>query len=254
MRIITIADLHFISDRDPARKMVHARQMIAVPVPLFRELAMKINASSPDLIVLLGDLVDWYSPENRDFALEMLTELKAPWHAVPGNHDFEGIRPTAEGWGWVPSWENYAVAKPGWRECGVVFRNRTITEGQVVLCLMNSAFSDVPPGTAEWLDRSVRHDGMNLLFTHVPLDTPENRTAILTREPYRDMNKYVQSKAPGLYTGHVQDRFSHVFSGHLHVPYVVPHGRMTCHILGHQGVTVIDVGLKGVELQLIAIE
>ena len=225
--------------------MVQARRMYAMPRQSFRELADKINASSPDLIVILGDMVDWYSPENVDYALEMLAELKAPWHAVPGNHDFEGIRPAAEGWDWVPSWENHVIARPGWKERGVVFRNRTITDGHAVLCLMNSAFSDVPPGTAEWLDRSIRPAGTNLLFTHVPPDTPENRSAILTREPYRDMNKYVQSKASGLYAGHIQHRFSHVFTGHLHVPYVIPHDRMTCHILGQWGAILVDIGAKG---------
>ena len=105
-----MTDMHFISERDPAREMVQSRKKYAVSEPDFRVLADRINASSPDLIVILGDLVDWYSPDNRDFALEMLTKLKGPWHAVPGNHDFEGIRPAAEGWDWVPSWENHRVA------------------------------------------------------------------------------------------------------------------------------------------------
>jgi len=63
----------------------------------------------------------------------------------------------------------------------------------------------------------------------------------------------VQSKATGLYAGHVENRFSHVFSGHLHAPYVVPHGRMTCYILGQHGATVIDVGANGIETQAITI-
>ena len=248
--------------------MVHARQMIAVPVPLFRELAMKINASSPDLIVILGDMVDWHSLENVDYALEMLSALKAPWHAVPGNHEFSQVEQTDEGWRFVddyqalyaprPSapaadWRSvpdhaYATIQAIWSAHGVAFHNRAITCGGVSLWLMDSALSEVPPGTGEWLDGARRQDGTNLLFTHVPPDTPENRTAILAREPYRDMNKYVLSKAPGLYAGHIQNRFSHIFTGHLHVPYAIPHDRMTCHILGQHSATLVDVGVKGCEV------
>jgi len=209
------------------------------------------------------------SGTNVDYALEMLAELKAPWHAVPGNHEFSQVEQADEGWRFVDDYQAlysppaadwrsvpdhaYAKTHAVWSAHGVAFHNRTITCGGVSLWLMDSALSEVPPGTGEWLDSAGRQDGTNLLFTHVPPDTPENRTAILTREPYRDMNKYVQSKATGLYAGHVQDRFSHVFSGHLHVPYVVPHGRMTCHILGQNGATVIDVGANGTEMRTIAI-
>jgi predicted phosphodiesterase len=263
VRIIAVADLHFISDRDPAREMVQARQMYAMPRQSFRELAERINASSPDLIVILGDMVDWHSPENVDYALEMLAELKAPWHAVPGNHEFSQVEHAAEGWRFVDDYQAlysppavdwrsvpdhaYAKTHAVWSAHGVAFHNRTIMCDGVSLWLMDSALSEVPPGTGEWLDGAGRQDGTNLLFTHVPPDTQENRTAILTREPYRDMNKYVQSKAPGLYAGHIQNRFSHVFTGHLHVPYVIPHDRMTCHILGQWGATLVEVGAKGCE-------
>ena len=268
VRIIAVADLHFISDRDPAREMVQARQMYAMARPNFRELADTINASSPDLIVILGDMVDWHSPENVDYALEMMAELKAPWHAVPGNHEFSQVEQAGEGWRFVDDYQAlyaprpatpaadwrsvpghaYATIQAIWSAHGVAFHNRTITCDGVSLWLMDSALSEVPLGTGEWLDGAGRQSATNLLFTHVPPDTPENRTAIFTREPYRDMNKYVQSKAPGLYAGHIQNRFSHVFTGHLHVPYVIPHDRMTCHILGQHGTTLVDIGAKGCEI------
>jgi calcineurin-like phosphoesterase family protein len=268
VRIIVIADLHFISDRDPARDLAQSRRIYAISRPNFRKLADKINASSPDLIVLLGDLVDWHSPENVDDVLEMLAELKAPWHAVPGNHEFSQIEQTDAGWRFVNDYQAiysppvldwrsvpdhaYARIHAFWSARGVAFHNRTITCDGVSLWLMDSALSEVPPGTGEWLDGAGRHDGTNLLFTHVPPDTPENRTTIITREPYRDLNKYVQSKAPGLYEGHIRNRFSHVFSGHLGVPYVIPHDRLTCHILGQWGTALVDVGAKGASVNALA--
>lgn len=70
-RIVHLSDLHFGFHRED----------------LVQPLVDLVNAQRADLIVLTGDLTHRGLPEQLVQAGEFLGGLRAPWMAVPGNHD-----------------------------------------------------------------------------------------------------------------------------------------------------------------------
>lgn len=240
MKIVIVADLHLIAPRDPFKEHHLSRGFFAEAWPSFQQLGKLIKKEAPDLVISLGDLVDWYSDENRDMAIELMNELQLPWLVTPGNHDFERLeRQEAGGAGHtalLSAREGYEVSQAGWKARGIEFHNRLIDAEGVGLLLMNSAFSDVPPGTKEWLDESLNRCRTNLLFTHVPLNVPEIRQYIHSVEPNRDLKKYVQHGAPWVFHEGLAGRVQHVFSGHLHFPGEIQAGHTRMHMMG-MGIT-----------------
>ena len=87
MKIAVLGDAHLISDHDPYKDLHKHRAFFKTCWPSFQNLLKEVNRESPDLTVFLGDLVDWFSPENIDFGLDLLSNLRGPWHITPGNHD-----------------------------------------------------------------------------------------------------------------------------------------------------------------------
>ena len=179
-----------------------------------------LQRESPDLILSLGDLVDWYSDENRDFALDFMHSLNIPWCMTPGNHDAE-----TSGAGGSPGGLN------GWVAAGVPVHNRKISLDHLEGFLINSHNSAVPPETAVWLQTELDPSAVNAVFTHVPPDTPETRAAIHAREPHRNLTKYVQSHAPGLFEDALSGNVDAVWSGHLHFQTSAQKGRTHFQIL-----------------------
>lgn len=243
MKLIILGDLHLISRSDPFKENHASRGFFTDAWPSFKQLSKLIKQEAPDLIISLGDLVDWYSDENRDMALEFMDELQLPWLVTPGNHDYEKLE-------WrekegkrkavlLTAREGYASSKSGWEKRGIEHHNRFIEADGFGLLLMNSAFSDVPPGTKEWLSESLERCRRNLLFTHVPLNVPETRDYILSVEPHRDLKKYVQSGAPWVYPEGLAGRVQHVFTGHLHFPGEIRVDQTGMHMLG-MGITRAD--------------
>ena len=43
--------------------------------PFVKKMFNYVNNQSPDHIIFMGDVIDWYSPENIAFALELMSEL-----------------------------------------------------------------------------------------------------------------------------------------------------------------------------------
>jgi len=153
MRMAILSDLHLISPDDPLKEVHANRAHFARAWPSAKQMCRKIQEAAPDLVVSLGDLVDWYSKENRDFALEILDELKTPCLVTPGNHDFEMYPRLADGTigHFLPAWECEDAATRGWRERGIELGNRLIDAGSTGILLVQSACSTVPPHTREWL-------------------------------------------------------------------------------------------------------
>ena len=212
-KVIVLGDLHLISPDDPDEDRKVRRAHFAQAWPSFRDLVRAIRGEAPDLVVALGDLVDWYSEPNRDFARSLLDGMGAPWAATPGNHDlsfsWEGKPETDDGDGPAPP-------RSGWAEAGIEMGNRCIDLDDTRLLLMDSATSRVPEATVAWLDETLGDRPRNLLFTHVPLRHDEVASRILAEDPHRNMEKYIQHT--DLFGPCLRGRVDAVYTGHLHFP------------------------------------
>ncbi len=234
MKVVVLGDLHFISPEEPLSDVVERRRHFAEAWPSFRRLGEKIRREAPDLVISLGDIVDWYSPHNRDFGLELLDELRIPWMATPGNHDFQGYHDSVEDGErreMIHGVEYRSTALSGWRERGIDFSNRSVDAGDFQLLLMDSALSFVPDGTEGWLQEVLEGRERNVLFTHVPLNLPQVGAFIHSVDPKRNLEKYYQSGAPGLFDRYLKGRVQWVFNGHLHFPGRIEHSGTTSYLL-----------------------
>lgn len=218
MRIAVLGDLHLIAPNDPFKEIRSQRTHFSKAWPSARRMFAKIRKAAPDWVVSLGDLVDYYSEENRDFAMDLLEELRCPWLVTPGNHDFEMYPRQLDGTvgECISASECEEAATAGWAARGVDLHNRLVEAGDTGILLVNSACSTAPDGTREWLDDQLARHPHNLLFTHTPLDVPEIRRFILARDPKRRLKKYVQSGAPWVFEDCVRGQVERAFFGHLH--------------------------------------
>lgn len=119
----------------------------------------------------------------------------------------------------------------GWERVGIDLSNRKLDLESLNAFLLNSHNSNVPPDTESWLRKAVNPNRCNAIFTHVPPDTHETRTAILERSPERNLQKYVQSYAPTLFDNAISGKVDAVWSGHLHFNPATAKGRTRFHIL-----------------------
>lgn len=213
MKIAVLGDAHLIADSDPYKHLHSRRDFFKSAWPSFQNLLTKVNEESPDLTILLGDLVDWFSPQNITFGLDLLSKLNAPWYMTPGNHD---IAAPAGGFDQTEykTEASYDYAAY-WKQMRVDLTDRILTIDDCDLILLDSALSSLTDGAERWVSEAMDSPNTKLLFTHVPIDHPDIRDYILSVDSNRSMKKYVLSGTPNLY-GHIQNHVSHVFSGHLH--------------------------------------
>ncbi len=213
MKLVFVTDLHLISPQDPNREHHTSREFLRKGWRSFRSLIPVIQRESPDLVVCLGDLVDWYSEENVEFAMTLMDELGVPWVMTPGNHDCE----PSDGEKRYYSEPEETTARNAWLQQGIPLDNRMLDFGSVGrLVLLDSANSKVPDGTREWLKENMAPQ--TIVATHVPPDVPEMRRLIIELDSERKLQKYVQSGSPWVFEEGLRGRASHVLCGHLHVP------------------------------------
>lgn len=218
MRIAVLGDVHLIAERDPHPNYHRLRAPFEAGVPAFRRLLRWLNGQGVDAVFSVGDLVDWHSPENLDLALDVMAELRCPWHLTPGNHDLEvpivHDDPAAYANHHVDV--NRAAAIAAWSARGVELGSRRIALDGIDALLVDSASSRIDGNDARWVREQTR--GRTILFTHVPLDRPRVRAFILGVDPHRNLGKYVQSGSPGFFAEAVEGRIEAVLTGHLHFP------------------------------------
>ena len=157
MKIVILSDLHIISPRDGFKEAHKKRAHFAQTWDSLKAVQRRVRAEAPDLIISVGDLIDWYSDENRDEALEFLYKLGAPWLLTPGNHDIAGYTRKGgivEGPFSIPEVER--IARMGWGAVGVPLENRIVEIGTTQLLFMDSATVDIPSATQLWLEKTIR--------------------------------------------------------------------------------------------------
>ncbi len=216
MKIAVLGDSHLVSDDDSYKELHGIRAFLKDSWPSFAKLLDRVNVESPDVVVVLGDLVDWISNENADFALDMLSELRVPWEMVLGNHDIQnperGVKLDAY------KVESSRANERFWLARGIEFGNRMIEIDDIGLVMIDSALSDIHSGTEEWLKESLSRHERNIVLTHVPIALPIVYDYIISCDPRRNMKKYVMSGAPDLYEECLRGHVDIVYTAHLHFP------------------------------------
>lgn len=209
MKIAFVADAHLIADADPHKDQHATRRFFKDAWPSFASLMDRLNGESPDAVVFLGDLVDWFSPENVDFALDLVGRLKRPWLWTPGNHDLEG--PDGK------TGANEEAARAYWTRRGCHGRPQEIDAGATRALVFDSALSAVSPVTEAWVETTLARGGPATIATHVPIDIEPVREWIRNVAPSRNLKKYVQSGSPDFYEKCLRGRIQHALAGHLHL-------------------------------------
>jgi len=230
MKIAFIADAHLISDDDEYKGLHETRGFLKQAWPTFAALLDLVNDESPDVVLFLGDLVDWFSPENVGFALDLVSALQVPWYMTPGNHDLETPQVDFSDTRYevTPSRE----ATEFWKRQGCDWRPRAITDETINVLTFDSSLSCVADGVASWINSSAVEGCPNVVGTHVPVSINAVKNYIIGVDPDRDLKKYVQSRSPMLYDEAIRNRISHVFTGHLHFPGTVQYEQTVFHMLG----------------------
>ncbi len=217
MRIAVLGDLHLVAPDEPDHDRRHQRRHFVDTAAAWEILVRSLQHQQPDLMVCVGDVVDWHSPANVAFARRCLDSLGIPWLMTPGNHDLEG---------------GEADSRNLWHDHGLELGNRLIDCDGLGLVMLDSHNSGLPADTGSWLEQHVASTEKPLiLLTHVPWDTPAMRDWILIRQPGRDLGKYVQSRAPDIYDRHLRGRFHSAFFGHLHYAGTSREDGTRCHML-----------------------
>jgi hypothetical protein len=234
MQIAVLGDAHLISPSDPATEIHVRRAHFAQAWPSFRKMVALVRATSPDLVVSIGDLVDWYSRENADFAMELMSELGAPWIMTPGNHDlstYERDDRTAA-LEQSTSGESRAVAAKGWADRGVELGNRCIADGAGCLVLLASPFGEIAREATSWITSMLDRHRSSIVFTHTPVDTPSVRSYITSVNPAKDLGTYVMQTPRGFYSECLRGRTSRIYCGHVHFAGVIDADGTTVNLLG----------------------
>jgi len=231
MRLALMTDAHLVSPDDPYKGLHAHRRKYAEAWPSFAALIDQVNRQAPDLTVFLGDLVDWLSLANIDFALDLMSKIKSPWEMTLGNHDLDrpdGDTTQLDTYKTKPDAESVAA----WKAAGVLFGSRVIDSGDCGILIADSPFNGLTDRAVGWLDRVLENQPVNVLLTHTPLDTPAMRRHVSQVKPAADLTKSVMSESADLYQQVLRGRLAHTFCGHLHTPSELALEQTRCHLLG----------------------
>ncbi|MCH8474771.1 MAG: metallophosphoesterase [Opitutales bacterium] len=204
MKIVLLGDLHFVSPNDPDLAQRQDRAHFAEAWPSFDAVVKAVRKESPDMIISVGDIVDYFSPENLAFAQEQLSRLPVPCLVTPGNHDYSGASSRAE-------------VETAFSKAGFPLENRVLSCGDTGILLYNTGLSKEETDACPWLDEHLPKHSRNILCTHVPPDLPQTREAILSVQPDKPLAKYVRQLGRRPFET-LLPHLSHVFSGHVHFP------------------------------------
>lgn len=147
-RFIAINDLHVIDEKCQ---------------PWFDRVVKSIKNQTPavDFVLMVGDLTDDGTAKQLDRAKSILTSIGVPYHAVPGNHDYQKPADRKVYDEIFPKQLNYHFNHNGWQ-----FIALDTTEG--------TKYENVSASktTLNWLDDTLPkldHSKPTVLFTHFPL-------------------------------------------------------------------------------------
>ncbi len=177
------------------------------------EVVSAVNRKAPDLVIISGDIVDFYDPYNLDLACRVIECFNCPVYLTLGNHDIARYVPPDQ---WL---KGESDTKERWRSrfrlpsFSYAFRHKGMR-----FIALDTSFNRVETSDLEWLQQILSDEpGVpTLLFYHVPAPIPS-----LVPEVKRMREKYYC-----LDPGQDTDRFMEIlslfpciistFCGHIH--------------------------------------
>jgi hypothetical protein len=248
MRLAVLGDVHLIADNDPYTHYHRLRSKFKDGVPSFRRVISWLNGMDLQAVVSLGDLIDYYTDENADFAAEVMSQLKCPWFMTPGNHDLEVPKggPESKQYDNSSAKEHFEVGVENWRKRGVILNDQIRPIGGFDLMLVDSSCGDVATKSVAWMNKKTTPKSW--LFTHVPLNIAAIRNFITEQDPDRDLSIATQDRTPDFFGQCVKGKISRVFTGHLHLAGLVKSDGSNFHLVdgafsrdGKHHVTLVEV-------------
>ena len=161
--------------------------------PWFVRLVEKLNSLQPELVLILGDLVEMGTRQEHQEMADHLRVLKMPWYVVPGNHDYISDTDRLSYDSLHAGRSNYLVEQGGWQFVGL-----DTTGGR------QSRGVRVSAETLRWLDQ------------HLPKMNKNKPTAIFTHFPLLFGVPFILKDARPILERFVDFNLQHVFSGHWH--------------------------------------
>lgn len=223
-RIAFIGDVHIAFPENNHPIDYEKRQHYIEQYPFVKKMLSYVNSQAPDYVVFMGDVVDWYSPENIDFALELISVLKSPWVITPGNHDYQlpvRHRPKHNN-GLLHEWADFdqyvckAKATEFWNQKNINFSQKKIDLGNTAVYLVDSALGFVPIEQENWLANQKLIHKQHILATHVPLQNKKMAKVVAKNKSTANIDEYVQNNSPEFYDRCIKDKFQQVMMGHVH--------------------------------------
>jgi 3',5'-cyclic-AMP phosphodiesterase len=209
IRIAQISDLHIKAPGKLAYRRVDTAQALGRCIATLNRLN-----PAPDLVVISGDLVDTPTEHEYQHLKGLLTELRFPFAAIPGNHDSRDLMRSA-----FPD-RAYAFSS------GAL--NQRIKLEALDLLLLDSSVPGKPHGeldgpTLEWLESrlSASADRPALLFLHHP--------PFLTGIGHMDRQNLRNAADLALIIGR-HPRVQLIASGHVHRAVLTAFTGVTCTI------------------------
>ncbi len=158
MLIAQISDTHLLPRGEIAFDLVDTAATLAAAV-------QAVNAAKPDIVFHTGDLAHHGLPAAYALAREILSGLKAPLYAIPGNHDDRAnMRAAFQDAAWMP-----AKTEPG------AFIHYTIDAGPLTIIALDSTIPGEVGGELcderlDWLAAALVRAGSRptLLALHHP--------------------------------------------------------------------------------------
>ncbi len=165
LKILHVTDSHIAlcDERDNERKMALAERLGNADKEKFLEAHLAYGRENCDLIVHTGDLIDFTSQANFDYARKVLADEKVFFAA--GNHEFSQYVGEA--------YEDFAYKMNSFREmqpglgAPLFFNSRII--GGVNFVSIDNSYHQFEPWQMEKLKKEINKDLPIILCLHVPL-------------------------------------------------------------------------------------
>lgn len=239
MKLLFVGDMH-LADRESTNQFTLKKRIHIIDHDEFdRQLLERLNTSDADHVIFLGDVIDWYSPENILQAKKFLDQIKPPWTITPGNHDYQLdliLRPKYNQEK-VHEWadENPLICKSralqGWQKIGVTLGSQRIKIGETSIYLLDSAVDCVSEKDQNWFMAELKKDQAKhiLLATHIPFPIPSLVEIIHARKSNPD--GYIQTNSKPELIELILQKVDHVITGHLHFQETKIVGRTKFHLV-----------------------